>query len=59
MLDHNPILQVCSILGAVICAIFLIASFVPELDFDNEVENAAVVRVMVLIVLLGSLPGVL
>lgn len=58
MLDHNPILQMCSILGVIAGMLALVASMIPALQFEEEFQNPNYTRVVLLIFVLGCLPGV-
>lgn len=55
--ENNIIMQVCAVLGLIATSVVLIVTFVPSVDFEDEVAHPNFVRAAFVIVILGLLRG--
>lgn len=58
MTDKNIFLSVCSWVVCVSTIIILICTFIPHLNFDNEIDDPHIVRAAMVIVILSTLQGI-
>lgn len=57
MLQNNLLCQLCGIVGLIIVVLVFLATLIPQLEFDHDVEHAQIVRVILVLIILGLLRG--